>query len=370
LPAINYYGDPHIYPWKIYPAEKYRGDFHGERRILELAKEIKPHGILILNDIWVILTFVETLKSLDSKIQKIIYTPIDSDPVEPQAVLPLLQIIDQWVTFTQFGKTQLQNAILSSKTNRVNREKDIVKIIPHGVDKSHFYPINDGTSNSGPRTRIKARKSLFQHSDKLLDAFIALNANRNQPRKCIDTTIEGFAIFARNKPNNVKLYLHMGREDLGWDIQILSERFSISQRVLFSTLQNKMPNFNNEKLNLVYNSCDVGVNTSSAEGWGLVSFEHAATAAAQIVPNHTSQKELWSGSAMMINPSFLTTTPRVLTNAYLISPEALAKNLEDLYQNPKLRKSLEDKAYLNACSSEYDWQEISKLLIKLLLSKV
>jgi len=38
------------------------------------------------------------------------------------------------------------------------------------------------------------------------------------------------------------------------------------------------------ELNLLYNACDVGLNTASSEGWGMVSFEHAATGAAQIVP--------------------------------------------------------------------------------------
>jgi len=28
------------------------------------------------------------------------------------------------------------------------------------------------------------------------------------------------------------------------------------------------------ELNIVYNACDIGINTSVREGWGLVSFEH------------------------------------------------------------------------------------------------
>jgi hypothetical protein len=50
-----------------------------------------------------------------------------------------------------------------------------------------------------------------------------------------------------------------------------------------------------DKLNLVYNTCDVGVNTCIGEGWGLVNFEHAATRTAQIVPDHTSLKEIFGG---------------------------------------------------------------------------
>jgi D-inositol-3-phosphate glycosyltransferase len=48
------------------------------------------------------------------------------------------------------------------------------------------------------------------------------------------------------------------------------------------------------ELNLLYNACDVGINTSMGEGWGLVSFEHGATGGAQIVPEHTACAELWA----------------------------------------------------------------------------
>jgi D-inositol-3-phosphate glycosyltransferase len=44
-----------------------------------------------------------------------------------------------------------------------------------------------------------------------------LNANRNQPRKRIDITLRGFALFAVDKPETVQLYLHMGSEDMGWN---------------------------------------------------------------------------------------------------------------------------------------------------------
>jgi len=42
-------------------------------------------------------------------------------------------------------------------------------------------------------------------------------------------------------------------------------------------------------------ACDVGVNTCKGEGFGLVNFEHAACRVAQVVPNHTSCKELFEG---------------------------------------------------------------------------
>src|ERR1700753_1257732 len=85
-----------------------------------------------------------------------------------------------------------------------------IAIIGHGVDTQAFHPLPGG--------RRAARERLFPGQSDLHDAFIVLNANRNQPRKRIDLTLEAFATFAQGKPANVKLYLHMARQDTGWDI--------------------------------------------------------------------------------------------------------------------------------------------------------
>ena len=53
-------------------------------------------------------------------------------------------------------------------------------------------------------------------------------------------------------------------------------------------------------LNRLYNACAIGLNTSAGEGFGLVSFEHAATGAPQVVPDHDALRPVtprpaWSG---------------------------------------------------------------------------
>ena len=63
--------------------------------------------------------------------------------------------------------------------------------------------------------RRLAKKALLPDTPDFQDSFIVFNGNRNQPRKRIDITMKGFARFANGKPNNVKLYLHMGVEDAG-----------------------------------------------------------------------------------------------------------------------------------------------------------
>ena len=74
----------------------------------------------------------------------------------------------------------------------------------------------------------------------------------------------------------------------------------------------------------------MGINTSSNEGWGLVSFEHAATRTAQVVPKHASLDELWTGTAEMGEPVMTFCDHQINCDLHLLSPEAVAAVLESL----------------------------------------
>ena len=137
------------------------------------------------------------------------------------------------------------------------------------------------------------------------DLFRVFNGNRNQFRKRIDITCEAFAKFAVDKPE-ARMYLHMGLKDQGWDIMPLFSREMRKQgldpngRIIMTTNTQDPPNVEVDMLNTIYNACDVGVNTCKGEGWGLVNFEHAACKVAQVVPNHTSCKEIFEGKSFDI----------------------------------------------------------------------
>ena len=72
-------------------------------------------------------------------------------------------------------------------------------------------------------------------------------------------------------------------------------------RIIMTTNTQDPPNVEVDMLNTIYNACDVGVNTCKGEGWGLVNFEHAACKVAQVVPNHTSCKEIFEGYGQLID---------------------------------------------------------------------
>ncbi|HKC64260.1 MAG TPA: glycosyltransferase, partial [Pyrinomonadaceae bacterium] len=236
-----------------------------------------------------------------------------------------------------------------------------VEIIPHGVDTNIFFPLDGGaiSERGRPFGRLEARRLIFPEAKDRDERFIVLNANRNQSRKRIDITIRGFALFAKGKPENVKLYLHMGVEDVGWNVLQLARRYGIENRLLLSSLSKEHPVASAEQLNLIYNACDVGINTSTAEGWGLVSFEHAATGAAQIVPRHSACQELWRDAAVMIEPAMALINEGISTEGWLVTPEGVAEALEKLYLDPQYLVEMSGKALRVAHRPEYRWETVS-----------
>ena len=354
--GTNYRGDPHGYNWKVYPAEL-GGDRWGARRIVELAQKIQPQLIFILNDIWVQSAYLQELRQAKALPPVILYCPVDGGPIDPESIAPLAGVA-RFVVYTDFGKQQVENAVKKQREKDPSFNFPPVEVIPHGVDTETFYPLQgDGERVSG---RLSARMLLFPDATDLEQRFIVLNANRNQPRKRIDTTIRGFALFAQDKPAHVKLFLHMGVEDVGWNVVLLARRYGIEDRILMSSLAKTIQGVSTAQLNRIYNACDVGINTSSAEGWGLPSFEHAATRAAQIVPRHSACGELWDEAAVMVEPAFRVINEGVLTDAWLVTPEGVAEALEKLYRDREFLAEMSEKAFRTATRPEYQWANISE----------
>jgi len=354
--GTNYHGDPHGYGWKIYPAD-IGGDRWGARRIVALVEKIRPQLIFIVNDIWVQSAYLQELRQAKILPPIILYCPVDGGPIDPESIAPLAGVT-RFVVYTDFGKQQVENAVQKQREREPSFNFPRVETIPHGVDTETFYPLQgNGEHMSG---RLSARMLLFPDATDLDQRFIVLNANRNQPRKRIDTTIRGFALFARDKPAHVRLFLHMGVEDVGWNVVLLARRYGIEDRILMSSLAKTIQGVSTAQLNRVYNACDVGINTSSAEGWGLPSFEHAATRAAQIVPRHSACAELWEDAAVMLEPAFKVINEGVLTDAWLVTPEAVAEALEKLYGDREFMAEMSEKAFRKATRPEYQWRNISE----------
>lgn len=277
--SCNYWGDydPNTEGYRVYPAGIYGSDPFGTHRIADMVQRIKPDLIWVTNDFWIAVGYWEAIKHLKDEIgfKFYCYSPIDSYGIFSE-IIPPVEEWDGFGTYTSFGAEEMRKAGYSKH----------VDIIPHGVDESKFYPMDKQEC----RTELGVPE----------DIFVVFNGNRNQPRKRIDITIKSFIQFALDKPD-ARLWLNMGKKDLGWDIVPLFRRmardygYDSHEKLIITSPSFSVQNcLTVEQLNMTYNAVDVGINSCIGEGWGLVNFEHAATGVAQIVPDHTSLKEIFS----------------------------------------------------------------------------
>lgn len=357
--GVNYAGDPHDADWKVYVA-RLGGDVYGINRLQQLIEGVKPKLVFMVNDVWILSGYVPILKKYKDNLKTVMYFPVDGEPLDSDFVKHL-DGVDQLVAYNQFGKRVMQQAIDEVRRESPDFKASEIEVIPHGVDTQLFYPYSKKPATGGINPGgLRAKKMLLPNKKDFLESFIVLNANRNQPRKRIEITMQGFALFAENKPDTVKLYLHMGAEDMGWNLMSLARRYDIEGRLIISNTSKETPKDSVKRLNMIYNACEVGINTSLGEGWGLVSFEHAATGAAQVVPRHTACEELWQGAAEMLEPVFTVTVERVLTEGKFVSPKGVAEALERLYRDPEYLREMSEAAYLNATRPEYKWKNIAR----------
>ena len=343
----------------IHPTNPKGGDVFAAFQAKGLIEEIHPDLIFILHDIWMFEYYLRILGPYRDRLKIVCYIPLDGKITNEEHAAALEQA-DRVVVYTQFARTQFEGAFGRLREKRGKDSFPSVSVIPHGVDRDFFYPFPELLRASFASVgRVEAKKKVFDTLRDPDESFVVLNASRPDVRKRIDLTLEGFARFAANKPANVRLCLHhaiMGESEEE-RIMSLIRRFGLEDRVELNPLTGGI--VSDSELNLLYNACDVGINTSMGEGWGLVSFEHGAAGAAQIVPDHTACGELWSGRAELIPPARSYTPEFSVLEMGEVSASGVAHALENLYRDPRRRQQLAQEAITAAQNPEYSWDAIA-----------
>jgi len=342
--ASNWHGSPvpEQQMFRMHPASnRFQLDPFGVDRIREVVELEQPDIICTLNDPWIVSAQYQRIQDLhqQKKFKFCGYLTMDSY----NWLGGIDSHINDWdalITFTEFGAYEFIKAGIRKP----------ITVIPHGLDVENFYPID----------KKEARKKLNLPDD----VFVVLNGNRNQPRKRIDITISGFAKFAVNKPD-ARLYLHLGLIDQGWDVLALFGREMQKQgldpnsRIIMTANTPNPPNVSVEMLNTIYNAADVGINTCRGGGWELVNFENAACRVAQIVPDHTSTKEIFEGYGKLIKTEHVETDTNFSREMHNPSDAHLAELLTELYENPQERLETAERCYQRVTDAAFQWDTVA-----------
>ena len=340
----NWWGDPceQQKTFKIYPSSnRFQTAPFGEQRIREIVEREQPDIVFTINDMWIINTQYQQIQDLhkEGKFKFVGYAPMDSYGW----IGCLADTANDWdaiISYTEFGAHEFVKGGLRKP----------IAVIPHGVTPGQFYP----------KDKKECRRALGLDED----LFIVFNGNRNQFRKRIDITIQAFAQFAVDKPE-ARLYLHMGMKDQGWDVMGVFGRemskvgLDPNGRIIMTTQTEGPPNVEVDMLNTIYNAADVGVNTCKGEGWGLVNFEHAACGVPQVVPDHTSCKEIFEGYGELIRCDHVDVDTNYAREMPCPSADHLTEILNDLYQDEEKRRQVGDACYQRVTDPQFSWDTVA-----------
>ena len=341
----NWWGDPAPdlqNRFRMYPSSnRHQTEPFGVQRIREVVEREKPDIVFVNNDVWIVNQIYSEIENLHKKgdFKFVAYCPMDSYEWAG-GLLDKSPAWDKLIIYTEFGAREFMNA---------GFPKEIV-VIPHGVTTSQFTTLD----------KAECRRELGLKEE----SFIVFNGNRNQARKRQDVTIEAFANFAEDKPDAM-LYMHMGLKDQGWDImslfaQEMNKRgIDANGRIIMTSNSPHPPNVPVRLLNVIYNAVDVGVNTCKGEGHGLVNHEHAACGVAQVVPDHTSLKEIFHGAGLLIDTAFVDVDMNFNRRMPVPSADHLAEILNDLYHDREKLKAIGMACKERALDPMYQWDTIA-----------
>lgn len=343
--GINYFGDPHNYKYKIYPAST-GGDLFGSNRIPSLIKNIKPHLVFMINDPWIVRDYINILVKSPVGVTEdgkeayphlVAYMPVDGLNLQPGFVKPLSKL-NLAIGYTQFAVDQLKKSGLEAD----------VDIIPHGYNKNEFFPV----------TLEKARKALNNLPQ---NWFIVGCVNRNQPRKRLDLALQYFSEWVKDKPENVKFYYHGGIQDLGWNILQLAEYYEIGDRlVLTSSDISAAAGVPRDFLKNIYSSFDVHISTTMGEGWGLTQLEAMACKVANIVPEWSALAE-WARGGVSYVPCTATHvhTGGLNTVGGIADKQEYIKELDKMYYDETYRNSIAKAGYDLVSQPQFQWSSVA-----------
>ncbi len=278
---------------QLRPTNLHGGDMVGAYAARKEWSTLGVDAVLALNDPWYLEHYSRELADVLDAAPMLGYLPLDGDIPDPTLVKGL-RGFSTLFTYTTHAAGQLRQALRACGITTP------VSVAGHGVELEAFAPTSSvRTADFAVQERMRLAQQLFGLSE---PSWVVLNASRPDPRKRLDLTLEGFARFARDRPANVRLCLHhaIAHPQFVEPLRRHAQELGIAERVLWWPPQKGA--IDDASLCALYNACAVGLNTSLGEGFGLVSFEHAATGAPQLLPDHAALRELWGDAALRIGP--------------------------------------------------------------------
>ena len=309
----------------------------GEKEIGTFLKSNPQDIVIIFNDMVITSLLAQTIVTELTPEERGRFKLVSyMDQVYPyqkkQYMTILNSVFDAVVAFTPYWEQTVRELGLRPEIPTFH--------FPHGFDHQLYYPI----------PRAIARRFLQLP----LDAFIVLNLNRNQPRKRWDHTLMAWADVVQRHislgPNAQARppRLMIGAQVDGiWNLNDIFEnelrrrKIPIEVGKKYLLMVSKPQQMSDRDINILYNACDIGINTCEGEGFGLCQFEHSAVRCPQVAPKIGGFREfLHENNSILVEPKWNYYIDKQRDGiggmAEVGDPVDYANGIWKYYTNPKL----------------------------------
>ena len=362
-----------------YATEEPKRNGFGELEISKFIKENPQDVIIIFNDNIVTSALAKNIMN-DCGSQKHNFRLVSyMDQVYPYQKKEYIQLLNTFfdgiIAFTPYW------AEVAKKLGI--KESMPMYVFPHGFDTRLYFPIPTNIAR------------MYFNFDQ--DAFMVLNLNRNQPRKCWDITMIAWVEFVErhyqvnvlNKKGDYKVNKHTKRPiklvvgtqiDGYWDLMDVMEnevRFrDVPLEYVKATIQ-PVPNpqqLSDREINILYNACDVGLNSTNGAGFELGTSEGSGVGKPQIaayiggIQDYTNDQ-----TSILIKPvSFIYLDNKnkgIGGKAELGSPHEYAEAFWKYFSNPELAQKHGKRGRENMLTN-YRWEQLCEYFYKNVLTKL
>jgi hypothetical protein len=304
--------------WDVFENDKEDYGF-GTKSLQGFIKINQPDIIMVYNDPNVVEKYIQNLLLVkDRKFKIVTYLDQIFEYQDQKVIDYICDNSDHVFCFTDLWLKNLLQ--FHSKSNK--------SVMKHGLSNDNFWIMNPDLC----KTTMAFNK----------DDFLFLNLNRNQTRKRLEITILAFVGFLKQlNTKNAFLILGNIRDDKGVDVQkvfkyeLNKAGLDVDEYYKYLRIIPKENVLTDSEVNILYNACDVGVNTCEAEGFGLCSYEHAMLGKPQIVSNIGGLKDFFNNENSVVCDPLC----RVYSNnggdltgdALIVDPEDVMKGMVKYY---------------------------------------
>ncbi len=323
----------------------------GFNKIHEFLEMVGPDIVMIYNDPLIVYRFIESMKFERGKSPYKLWVYLDQ--VYHGIAQPLMDKIseqaDRVIAFSDHWKK-----VLESEYTGFSR----TTIMEHAVD-----PLMFSSMSNADRSNMRNNMNIPSNG------IIYLNMNRNSQRKRLDLTIQAFVhLLQRERDRPYYLVIATNISVQGGAYYDLSRVFAteiadaklspqkFAQRLVL--IDTSPPNvLADDGVNQLYNVCDIGINTSDGEGYGLCQLEHMYTGAPQIVTDVGTYRSFLDDSvAQFVTPEFMVYQAGGMplgSRAPLFHPMKIADAMEAVANRlPEMREAIKNynfKSWSKVC---------------------